>query len=46
MSEFLPTDREQRTRELAYEHWIKRGCPFGSPEIDWFASAPHIDDLS
>jgi hypothetical protein len=21
---------------LAYELWIKRGCPIGSPEEDWF----------
>jgi DUF2934 family protein len=21
---------------LAYELWLKRGCPIGSPEEDWF----------
>lgn len=21
--------------KLAYQNWIKRGCPLGSPEIDW-----------
>lgn len=21
---------------LAYELWIQRGCPIGSPEVDWF----------
>ncbi|HUI76416.1 MAG TPA: DUF2934 domain-containing protein [Bryobacteraceae bacterium] len=21
---------------LAYEHWQERGCPSGSPEVDWF----------
>ncbi len=21
---------------LAYELWIERGCPIGSPEVDWF----------
>ena len=21
---------------LAYEFWLGRGCPFGSPEVDWF----------
>jgi hypothetical protein len=20
---------------LAYEHWLARGCPVGSPEVDW-----------
>jgi hypothetical protein len=21
---------------LAYELWLRRGCPQGSPEVDWF----------
>jgi hypothetical protein len=21
---------------LAYEHWLKRGCPIGSDQDDWF----------
>lgn len=21
---------------LAYSYWEERGCPFGSPEVDWF----------
>ena len=21
---------------LAYELWLGRGCPIGSPEVDWF----------
>ena len=21
---------------LAYQLWIQRGCPLGSPEVDWF----------
>jgi hypothetical protein len=21
---------------LAYEYWQRRGCPIGSPELDWF----------
>jgi len=44
MSGFLQTDREQRTRELAYEHWVKRGRPFGSPETDWFAAERQCAD--
>jgi len=23
-------------RTLAHELWLKRGCPIGSPEEDWF----------
>ena len=24
--------------KLAYELWLRRGRPFGSPEIDWYAA--------
>lgn len=24
------------TAKLAYELWERRGCPIGSPEVDWF----------
>ena len=24
--------------KLAYEFWLRRGRPFGSPEIDWYAA--------
>jgi hypothetical protein len=28
--------RDQGSIEaLAYEHWLARGCPIGSPEVDW-----------
>lgn len=27
---------EQHIEILAYEFWIERGCPFGSPEVDWY----------
>jgi Protein of unknown function (DUF2934) len=30
--------RQEIVRELAYHHWEKRGRPFGSPELDWFAA--------
>jgi len=30
--------RQEIVRELAYQHWEKRGRPFGSPEVDWFAA--------
>jgi hypothetical protein len=25
--------------KLAYELWESRGCPLGSPEVDWYAAA-------
>ena len=26
----------EQVRLLSYQHWQARGCPFGSPEVDWF----------
>jgi hypothetical protein len=30
-----PEDR-QEIAILAYRFWQERGCPTGSPEVDWF----------
>jgi len=30
-----PVEREDIAR-LAYAYWEARGCPYGSPEEDWF----------
>ena len=27
---------------LAYELWIQRGCPIGSPEVDWFRAEEEL----
>jgi len=27
---------QEELRERAYFYWQARGCPFGSPEEDWF----------
>jgi Protein of unknown function (DUF2934) len=27
---------------LAYEYWQRRGCPDGSPELDWFQAEADI----
>ncbi|MBV9764272.1 MAG: DUF2934 domain-containing protein [Acidobacteriaceae bacterium] len=27
---------KQEIRLLAYQLWIERGCPVGTPEVDWF----------
>lgn len=29
---------EDRIRELAYELWLARGQPIGTPEVDWFTA--------
>lgn len=28
-------DEQQVLQNLAYQAWLERGQPFGSPEIDW-----------
>jgi len=30
--------------QLAYLYWEARGCPFGSPEEDWFRAERDLDD--
>jgi len=32
------TYRHDEIAKLAYEFWQRRGHPFGSPEIDWYAA--------
>jgi hypothetical protein len=27
---------------LAYELWIQRGCPLGSPEVDWLRAEEEL----
>src|SRR5215472_3478703 len=27
---------------LAYDHWLARGCPVGSPEIDWLRAEEEL----
>jgi hypothetical protein len=38
MNDFFAGDSHELTEKLAYEYWQRRGCPLGSPEIDWFAA--------
>jgi hypothetical protein len=38
MAELLAGDAHEVTAKLAYQFWEQRGCPFGSPELDWFAA--------
>lgn len=37
-TDFLGEDRHEFVAKLAYELWIKRGRPLGSPDVDWFAA--------
>jgi len=36
--DFLGESRYEFVAKLAYQKWQKRGMPFGSPEVDWFAA--------
>jgi Protein of unknown function (DUF2934) len=38
MNDFVAGNSEELTKKLAYKYWERRGHPFGSPEIDWFAA--------
>jgi hypothetical protein len=29
-------------RALAYEYWLARGCPLGSPEVDWLRAEQEL----
>jgi hypothetical protein len=36
-------DTNQIITALAYEFWQRRGCPIGSPELDWFKAEEYLD---
>jgi hypothetical protein len=38
MVDFSAGDLQRLTERVAYEYWQRRGCPLGSPEIDWAAA--------
>ena len=44
-SEFETRNAHEATARLAYEFWVERGRPFGSPEVDWFAAEKAMDSL-
>jgi len=31
-------EKQQQTALLAYQFWMDRGCPVGSPAEDWFCA--------
>ena len=30
----------------AYELWVQRGCPIGTPEIDWYQAEEELRETS
>jgi hypothetical protein len=35
--------RKEYVTSLAHQSWILRGCPEGSPEVDWFSAELKAD---
>ena len=35
--------RELYIADLAHQYWLRRGCPEGSPEVDWFLAESEFD---
>jgi hypothetical protein len=31
---------------LAYQFWLERGCPVGSPDVDWFRAEGEVKALT
>jgi hypothetical protein len=40
--ELRNVQEENAIAQLAYQLWQKRGCPIGSPEVDWFRAAKEL----
>jgi hypothetical protein len=38
MDQFESKNNHEVMAKLAYELWERRGCPLGSPEVDWLAA--------
>lgn len=43
-SEGIPSGdlQHEAIERLAYSHWMARGCPCGSPEVDWFQAEEEL----
>ena len=39
-------ENQQEIAALAYELWQERGCPEGSPEVDWFEAKRILDGFN
>jgi len=34
------------TQQVAFQFWVERGRPFGSPEVDWYRAEVLLDRLA
>ncbi len=39
-------EQHQQIEVAAYYLWQERGCPFGTPEVDWFQAEERASDHS
>jgi len=40
--DFIAGEEHEVTAVLAYRLWETRGCPLGSPEVDWFEAKNQV----
>lgn len=45
-SQVPETTMQEDLAKLAYSLWQERGCPFGSPEIDWLEAERRLRERS
>ena len=38
----IESERQQEIQLAAYYLWQQRGCPLGTPELDWFRAEEHL----
>jgi len=38
----IRTVEDVEIQKLAYELWLERGCPIGSPEDDWYRAEEQL----
>jgi DUF2934 family protein len=45
-SQMAETSMKENLEKLAYGLWQERGCPYGSPEIDWLEAERKLRESS
>ena len=43
-TDFLGESHREKVAKLAYEYWQARGCPLGSPDVDWLEAEQALND--
>ena len=45
-SQMPETSMQENLEKLAYGLWQQRGCPYGTPEFDWFEAERKLRESS